>query len=151
MHVSDILSRTDRQVFAIDHEQPLRDAVRLMRDEELGAIVVLKATDSRPLGILSRRDLHAALSAMGSSALAHCASGIMRRPAPPCALDATLDEAVAQMRRHRTEHLLVARQAGEIVGMISLGEIAEASLAARETDPRTHLSFSPNPGERAAA
>jgi len=100
------------------------EVARLMRDNRVGSVVIVDSAGS-PVAILTDRDLTLRVFAEGvepaSPALQHAS-----RPLVCGEPEMELDEAAALMVQHRVRRLPVV-QAGELVGIVSLDDIAVRS------------------------
>lgn len=134
MHVADVLAKKGSRISTVDHERPLRDAIQIMHDEQIGAIVVVNGSSGIAIGIVSQSEVFAALHDMGPSALKHCATGVMRRPPPQCSGSATIQQAMGQMTRDRARHLLVMDGNGVLAGIVSMGDLVAARVGAAELE-----------------
>jgi len=134
MRISDVIARKGNTVDMIDHGQPVRDVARLMNRRQIGAIVVVNAETRRPMGMVSQSEIVAAVDELGHSALGHCATGIMRRPAPHCTPDMLIQDAMAKMTRERARHLTVLDTDGAMLGLVSLGDLVAARLGSVELE-----------------
>ncbi len=111
-------------VTVVEPETPARVAAQLMRKHHVGAVVVVDAAQgSRPVGILTDRDLVLALMAEGLDPEVFTAGDIMSvelvRAAP--GMDAL--DAVALMRRHRLRRLVIVDDAGQLTGVVTMEDI----------------------------
>jgi CBS domain-containing protein len=134
MQVRDILARKGRQVCAINHLQPLRDAITIMHRARIGAVVVVNAASGAAMGTLSQDEVLAGMAELGASALPHCATGPRRRPPPLVSEAETTDEAMKLMTRQRARHLLVVDDEGAPVGIILMGDLVAARIGAAELE-----------------
>lgn len=100
------------------------EVARLMRDHRVGSVVIVDSAGS-PVAMLTDRDLTLRVFAEGadpaSPALQHAS-----RPLICGEPEMELDEAAALMVQHRVRRLPVV-QAGELVGIVSLDDIAVRS------------------------
>lgn len=126
MKVRDILSAKGDQVFSISPAQTMQDVVRVLMAHRIGALLVVD-DDGGMVGIITERDV-----------LRECLDGADRLASIPVrdamtrdlvlgSPGAELDEAMGLMTKHRVRHLPVI-DAGQLVGMISLGDVVKASL-----------------------
>ena len=134
MRVADILARKGRQVCAITHTQPLRDAIAMMHRAQIGAIVVVNADTGAAMGVISQNEILAGLADLGPSALPHCAAGWLRRPPPVIDDTATIDEAMRLMTQMRARHLLVLDDDATPNGVVSMGDLVAARIGAAELE-----------------
>lgn len=116
MNLRDVMTRNPQTVSPNDS---VRDAARLMRDIDTGAVPVVE--NGRPLGILTDRDI----------VVRGVAEGQLDRPvrdlvsqdlvtAPP---DMSTKEAAELMGRHQVRRLPVVENE-RLVGIVSIGDLA---------------------------
>jgi CBS domain-containing protein len=105
----------------IPAESTLVDAARMMRDSEIGDVVV--AAGDRPVGIVTDRDIVIRAIADGRSpertAVSELCSGDLTTVSP----DDDVSRAVSLMRDKAVRRLPVVK-GGKLVGVISLGDLA---------------------------
>jgi CBS domain-containing protein len=85
-------------------------------------------------GILSERDVVRALAAHGGSTLGRQVSSAMSANVVVCQPDDTVDQLMAMMTDRRIRHLPVLDTAGEIAGIISIGDVVKARLGELELE-----------------
>ena len=114
--VADIMSRPP---ITAPPEMTLVDAARRMQEAGIGAL--LSVDDSgRPRGILTERDLLAAVAAQGAAALAMPISAFAQGPVHAVTAHDYLFTAIARMDRLKIRHLAVVDPAtGALVGVVS--------------------------------
>jgi CBS domain-containing protein len=119
-YVSALLSEKGRQVYTTKKSAPVAEAVREMNDKGVGALVVMEA--GRLVGIFTERDvLRRIVDADRDPALTKVAQ-VMTRDPFTIDIGARVDDAMATMTQRRFRHLPVVEQ-GEVVGMISIGDV----------------------------
>jgi CBS domain-containing protein len=123
MNIASILATKGDKVITIRAEQTIREALGVLAQHNIGALVVIDAA-RRPIGILSERDVVRA-AVKNESVFPQLVSQLMTR-------DLVLGEpgddlgAVGQtMVQRRIRHLPVMDR-GQLVGMISIGDIVKA-------------------------
>jgi CBS domain-containing protein len=100
----------------------LVEAARLMRDQDLGGVLV--AEGDRLLGVVTDRDIALRVVADGGDPRIIDAGSVCT-PDPVCVVPGEeAAAAIALMRRHAVRRLPVV-QDGEPVGMVSLGDLAQ--------------------------
>ncbi len=127
MQISNILAAKGSKVETIRPEQTVREAIKQLTDQRIGAVVVVNEA-GRPIGILSERDIIRA--AARNEALFDetvktfmTSDVIVARPSDDVrAVEKTMTE-----RRFR--HLPVMDH-GELIGIISIGDVVKAALDA---------------------
>lgn len=123
--VRHLLDRKGRAVYAIGPEDPVLEAIQLMADHHIGALVVLR--NGELAGILSERDYARKVILMGRSSDETPAWQIMSSPVHTVSADGTLEECMRLMTEKRIRHLPVV-EAGRVVGMISIGDLVKAVI-----------------------
>jgi CBS domain-containing protein len=129
MKVSDILQRKGSQVWTIGPSNMILEALELMADKGIGALVVTEGT--KPIGIFSERDYARKVILLGRSSATSKVGEVMT--ADPCCIspDRTAEECMALMTDKRIRHLPVVVDR-RLAGMISIGDVVKAVIADRE-------------------
>ena len=108
-------------VVTVMADTTLTDAARLMRDADIGGVVVVKK--NKPIGVLTDRDIVVRGIADNRMPGTVTAGEICSTDVVTVNSDAELVEAIALMRRASVRRLPVTER-GELVGLLSLGELA---------------------------
>jgi CBS domain-containing protein len=119
-------------VITIRQDVSLRDAVALLSQRRIGAVVV-SDDGERVDGILSERDLVHALHSRGSALLDSQVRDIMTRDVVTCAPDMPLTQVMETMTRGRFRHLPVLEN-GKLIGIVSIGDAVKARLSELESE-----------------
>lgn len=128
MLVQQILkSKSDDGVVTIAPGTSLADAARLLAQRRIGAVVV-SPDGKRVAGILSERDIVRELANKGVGCMAESIDGVMTRDIVTCRRNDNSDAVLALMTEGRFRHLPVV-EAGEMVGLISIGDVVKAQLS----------------------
>jgi CBS domain-containing protein len=134
MQISTILATKGRTVVTVTPDQTVRDAVALLVDKHIGAVVVVDE-NGQPVGIVSERDIVRMLAENANVlsepvSRAMTADVIIARPG-----DDT--KAVSKtMTVQRFRHLPVMDH-HELVGIISIGDVVKAQLDEYEGEIET--------------
>jgi CBS domain-containing protein len=131
MMVSDILSRKGRDVVTIAPAASVADAVALLAQHRIGAVVVQDEADGIA-GIISERDIVHAM-AKDAKALAKAVSSIMTRSVVTCSERDTVDAVMAQMTHGRFRHLPVVA-GGRMTGIVSIGDVVKERISEVERE-----------------
>ena len=103
----------------------IREAAERMRAQNVGTLPVFR--DDRPVGIVTDRDI--VLRALGAPGFMlgsdTAVADIMSRDLITCSVEGDVAEAAALMGERQVRRLLVIDRAGAVVGILSLGDIAE--------------------------
>jgi CBS domain-containing protein len=108
-------------VVTVMADATLTDAARLMRDADIGDVVVVKK--NKPIGVLTDRDIVVRGVADNRAPGTVTAGEICSTDVVTVNSDAEIVEAIALMRRAAVRRLPVTER-GELVGLLSLGELA---------------------------
>ena len=122
MRVSKVMSSP---VIGATTTTTIREAAERMRAQNVGTLPVFR--DDRPIGIVTDRDIVLrALAAPGVMLGPDTAvADIMSRDVITCFADGDVAGAAALMGERRVRRLLVMSRGGAVVGILSLGDIAE--------------------------
>ncbi|MFP4127160.1 MAG: CBS domain-containing protein [Alphaproteobacteria bacterium] len=130
MLVSQILKFKGADVVGIERHRSIRDAAELMIAHGIGAVVVRDA--GGVCGILSERDITRGIARDGEVAVREAVEALMSVDVVTCAPTDKSDELMTLMTNRRIRHLPVMA-GGELVGMISIGDIVKARLGELES------------------
>ena len=132
MSVQSILDRKGAEVFTVDPTATVRTAAQLMRTRGIAALVV-KGTDVIT-GLISERDIVHAVSQHGERALAMVVSEVMTLNTVTVTPNDPLRRAMSLMTNHRLRHLTVIDNKGNLVGIVSIGDVVKYRLEELETE-----------------
>ena len=101
-------------------------AAQLMRKHHVGALVVVDAQEkSRPVGIVTDRDLVLALMAEGLDADVFTVGDIMSAQLVLASPDMDAMDAVQLMRNQRLRRLVLVDDVGRLVGIVTMEDVLE--------------------------
>jgi CBS domain-containing protein len=127
MLVSQILkSKPEQAVFTIAPGATLSEAVALLSQKRIGAVIV-SADGKRAAGIVSERDIVRELGKRGPSCLSDPVETVMTAKLVACAKGDQTDAVLQQMTDGRFRHMPVV-EGGQMVGLISIGDVVKARL-----------------------
>ncbi len=132
MKVEQILQSKGTEVYAVREEDAISDAVALLNDKNIGAVVV-RGADGDVVGILSERDVVRRLGSKGVDALAMQVKECMTPDPFTCSPDASVDDLMAQMTEKRVRHLPVTAD-GKILGVVSIGDVVKRKIEQAEKE-----------------
>jgi CBS domain-containing protein len=108
-------------LYAIDQEKTCLDAIHLMNEHSIGALIVRH--EGRMSGIFTERDvLRRVVGADLNPAQVRVAQAMTARVIC-CTPATTIEDARALMKTRRIRHLPVLDAEGEVVGLISIGDL----------------------------
>ncbi|MBE2210692.1 MAG: CBS domain-containing protein [Xanthomonadaceae bacterium] len=124
--VRHLLESKQIDVVSIAPEAPVIDALRLMADHGVGAVLVME--DGRKLvGILSERDYARKVVLLGRTSANTPVSEIMSHQVVCGRLGDTVDECMQVMTDKRIRHLPIVEHK-EVVGIVSIGDLVKAVI-----------------------
>ncbi len=139
MRVSNLLATKGRDVATISQERTVADAVQVLKERRIGALIV--TGPNPPLaGIVSERDVVRALAERGASALDQKVADIMSSDVTTCDESTTAVELMGLMTEHRIRHVPVVHS-GQLVGMISIGDVVKARFDELEHEKKDLLDY----------
>ena len=121
-----ILDEKGRNVWSIDQDATVYEAVELMAEKNVGALVVASA-DSKLAGILSERDYARKVILNDRASKTTKVSEIMTAEVILAQEDTLLDRCMALMTQNGIRHLPIVNNNGP-VGMITLGDIMKTII-----------------------
>lgn len=113
-----------RPVEAVEPSDTLRTAAEQMRAVNVGSIPVVDG-DNRPIGVVTDRDLIVRGIALGRDPDAVTVAEVMSDEVQGCAPDTPVEEAAAVMKKHQIRRLVVVNDRRELIGIVSLGDLAQ--------------------------
>ena len=126
MHVAAVIKRKGSNVVSIAPDRTIAEAVSLLIENGIGAVLVLDGTGAIH-GILSERDIINGLSKQGADALTQPVDALMTRDVLRCSPHDTIAEVMEVMTERRTRHLAVIEN-GKLAGLISIGDVVKQRL-----------------------
>lgn len=134
MKVEDILRSKGHKVVTTGADVTVDILLHRLRAENIGAVVVTDRNGSIE-GIISERDIVRALSVHGCEALRMQVRTVMTRSVQTCTPDSKLQNVMAAMTNRRFRHVPVV-DGGELVGIVSIGDLVKHRLDELETEAR---------------
>ena len=132
MKVEQILQSKGVDVFAVKSGDLISDAVSMLSDKNIGAVIVKDDNDS-VVGILSERDVVRRLGEKGKDSLTMRVSECMTPDPYTCPPSTTLDEVMGMMTQKRIRHLPVTEN-NKLVGVISIGDVVKRKIELAEQE-----------------
>ncbi len=132
MTVQDILHRKGRQVVTARPTATVLEAVRMLTEKRIGALIV-EDDHLRPAGIFTERDFAKAVSAHGESALTMAIVKLMSAPIISCRPSDSVERAMALMTRAKIRHLPVMADRA-LLGIVSIGDLVFQRLQDKELE-----------------
>lgn len=120
--VSDLLrAKAGRAILTIEQAETVLSATQRMNEHSVGALLV--TDNGRLCGIFTERDvLRRVVAAQRNPAETHVCD-VMTTNMACASPDTSVDDARAIFKTHRIRHLPVVGNDGELVGLISIGDL----------------------------
>jgi CBS domain-containing protein len=113
-------------VAVVEPETTALVVAQVMRQHHIGALVVIDAEEkSRPVGIVTDRDLVLELMAEGLDPAVFTAGDIMSIDLVLARPDMDATEAARLMKTHSLRRLVIADDAGRLVGIVTLEDVLQ--------------------------
>src|ERR1700724_631907 len=118
--VRHLLDRKGRAIFSVGPEEPVLEAIRLMAEHYVGALLVMKGDELA--GIVSERDYARKVILKGRSSADTPVAQIMSSPVITVSLANSVQECMQLVTTRRLRHLPVLEDR-KVVGMVSIGDL----------------------------
>ena len=129
--VRHLLEAKAPEVFAIGPDAPVIDAIRLMAEKHIGALLVIEG--GRLAGIVSERDYARKVVLQGRSSATTLVREIMTADVLTVGLDDTADRCMQLVTNKRIRHLPVVT-GGEVLGVVSIGDLVKAVIEDQQVE-----------------
>ena len=123
--VKQLLDRKGSQIYSIGPEEPVFEAIQLMDDKYIGALLVMRGAEL--VGIVSERDYARKVILLGRSSAETPVWQIMSSPVTTVSPEHTLAECMQIVTDRRVRHLPVV-QNGRVLGVVSIGDLVKAVM-----------------------
>jgi CBS domain-containing protein len=124
--VKDILETKGRVVWSIEPGASVYDAMKLMADKGIGALLVMEGP--KLVGIISERDYARKIILQGRASRSTEVREIMTTRVVYTEPERNIEECMALMTEKRIRHLPVI-EADQVSGIISIGDLVKAIIA----------------------
>jgi CBS domain-containing protein len=123
MNIAHVLARKGVRVITIRPEQSIRQALALLAEHNIGALVAVDES-ARPVGILSERDV-VRYAARDEHVFGRAVSELMTRDVVVGVPEDDLKAVGRTMTERHIRHLPVVEK-GKLVGIMSIGDVVNA-------------------------
>ncbi len=132
MIVNKILGLKGRDVVTIEPAQTLSEAVKVLSERRIGALLIVDG--HRPVsGIISERDIVRAVAAQGVKALEEPVSRFMTEKVVTCTGQTSINDVMELMTKQKFRHVPVV-EGGRLAGIISIGDVVKLRLEEVEAE-----------------
>ena len=120
MRVKKLLDKKGHEVYSVSPDATVYDALKLMAEKEIGALVVLE--DEKMVGIISERDYSRKVILKGKASKETLVREIMTSEVSYTSPDQKVEKCLSLMTKKRFRHLPVL-EGSKVVGMLSIGDV----------------------------
>ncbi len=136
--VTQLLEAKGREVHTIGPDARVIDALKLMADKDVGALVVTES--AKIAGIISERDYARKVILQGKSSHDVAVREIMTARVVTVQPRHTVEECMALMTEKRIRHLPVT-EGERLIGVLSIGDLVKEVIAEQEATIRQLESY----------
>ncbi len=111
----------NRQIWTISKDQSVRQALILMSEKNIGAIIIVDSNDF-PIGIFSERDYARKIVLKGKSSKDTLLDEVMTKELITITKDNKIDQCMEIMTEKKIRHLPILEEK-KVVGIISIGDV----------------------------
>jgi CBS domain-containing protein len=122
-------AKADQTVYTIAPTASVFDAVRMMAEKNIGALVVMEA--EKVVGIITERDYARKIVLMARSSKDTPVRDIMTASAMYVSPVHRSEECMALMTESRVRHLLVIDN-GKLIGLVSIGDLVRDTISEQQ-------------------
>ncbi|ATQ69925.1 MULTISPECIES: CBS domain-containing protein [Methylosinus] len=139
MNVARILAHKGTEVATTAPSRKLLEAAADLTRRGIGALVVVDA-DDMVIGLITERDIVAAIARHGVEALYDEVARFMTRDPMSIDEDHSLDATMEAMTIERRRHLPVMRD-GRLAGIVSIGDVVKCRIDEIESERRELFAY----------
>ena len=126
--ISEILHHKGTQVWSVNPDATVFDAISLMAEKNVGALLVMQG--ERLVGILSERDYTRKVALKGKSSKETAVREILSGRVIHVPPSHSVDDCMRLMTEHRTRHLPVM-EGDKVLGLVSIGDLVNHVITAQ--------------------
>ena len=127
--ISAILQHKGMQIWTIDPNATVFDAITLMAEKNVGALLVMDET--KLIGIVSERDYTRKVAIKGKSSRQTPVRDIITTPVTTATPTQTVQECMRLMTDNRVRHLPVL-DGHRVLGVVSIGDLVNWTISAQD-------------------
>jgi CBS domain-containing protein len=130
-NVRQLLESKPAEIHSIAPDAPVIEALRLMADKGIGAVLVLEG--GKLAGIFSERDYARKIALLGRSSADTPVRDIMTAELHAVAPDDSIEHCMQVVTDGRIRHLPVLER-GELIGLVSIGDLVKAVIEQQQIE-----------------
>jgi CBS domain-containing protein len=131
--MADLLKNKSKEVYSISPKSTVFDALKIMGEKEIGALMVINENDD-VVGIITERDYARKVVLKGKRSQESLVEEIMTPSESMYTVkpDTTVEDCMVLITGKRIRHVPVF-EGGKYVGLISIGDVVKSIIAQQET------------------
>jgi len=129
--ISEIIDRKGDMVLSVDQGDSVFDAIRLMADVNVGAVLVKKGNEIS--GIFTERDYLQKIALDSRSSRETLVGEVMSTPVITASPSDSVQQCMETMTRCRCRHLPVV-EGEELLGIVSIGDLVKKMLEEKQSE-----------------
>jgi CBS domain-containing protein len=126
LRVKHLLESKGAEIWSVETEEPVLEAIQIMADHHVGALPVLR--DGQLVGIISERDYARKVILLGRSSAETPVWQIMSSPVVTVGPQDAVRHCMELMTERRIRHLPVIDEDGRMIGVVSIGDLVRAVI-----------------------
>ena len=132
LKASDLLKGKAKQLWTILPDATVLDALKLMAEKEIGAVMVVDKKGN-VVGIMSERDYARKIILKGKTSMKTCVKEIMTPAAKMYTVkpDTSVEDCMVLMTGKHVRHVPVF-DGGKFVGVISIGDVVKSTISQKD-------------------
>ncbi len=123
--MAQLLAGKSAQIWSISPDVTVFDALQLMADKDIGALVVMER--DRPVGVVSERDYTRKVILKGRSSHDTPVRTIMTTAFAAAPPQVSVDTCMTLMTSRRTRHVLIM-EGDDLRGIVSIGDLIKSTI-----------------------
>lgn len=123
--VRHLLDRKGSQIYSVEPDDPVLEAIELMAEHHVGALLVMRGAEL--LGIVSERDYARKVILKERSSAETPVWQIMTAPVITVSPEQTVTQCMQIVTERRVRHLPVV-DGGRVVGVVSIGDLVKTVI-----------------------
>jgi CBS domain-containing protein len=129
MKVSDILKGKSNNIYSVNGQSTVYEAIKLMGEKNIGALLVMEA--DKLAGILSERDYARKVVLKGKASRETQVKEIMTENVLTVTKEDTIETCMTIMTEKHIRHLPVVEN-GKVLGMVSIGDVVNGIIESQK-------------------
>jgi CBS domain-containing protein len=125
LRVKHLLVAKGQDIWTVEAEDPVLEAIQIMADREVGALPVMRGPEL--VGIVSERDYARKVILLGRSSGETPVWQIMSSPVLTVTPEDTVTHCMQLVTEQRVRHLPVVDR-GRLIGLVSIGDLVRAVI-----------------------